>query len=312
MTRLIALPLAAGLLSALLFLSVAKGMAFGVVLSYAAPLPLLMAGLGLGMGAAAVGGIVGAAAVAMVVGGFAALPFLVAVGLPGVIVANRALLWRTNADGTTAWYPPGLVLAWLTAAGLALILVGAVLVSGHPEGVRGWMAEAIGRTLELVAPQVAAEDRSKAVEWWTPLFPAMVVGSWLLMAAVNSVGAQGLLVRMGRNRRPSPAYRELWLPDWLGLVLVAAAAVGTLAGGDPGYVAVNVAAVSLVPFAFLGVAGIHRWAAGRPQARLILAVTYGLLILAFGWAAMAAAGLGLVRFWKMRFRRGDSGGGEEG
>jgi hypothetical protein len=309
---LIALPLAAGLLSALLFLSVAKGIAFGVLLSYAAPLPLLMAGLGLGMGAAAIASIVGAAAVAMVVGEFAALPFMVAVGLPGVIVANRALLWRADPDGTTVWYPPGLVLAWLAAAGLALILIGAALVSGHPDGVRGWIAEVIGRTLELVAPEVAAEDRSKAVEWWTPLFPAMVVGSWLLMAALNSVGAQGLLVRMGRNRRPSPAYRELWLPDWLALVLVVAAAAGMLAGGDLGYIGLNAALVSLVPFAFLGVAGIHRWAAGKSQARFILAVTYGLLILAFGWAAMAAAGLGLVRFWKMRFRRGDSGGGEEG
>lgn len=312
MTRLIALPLAAGLLSALLFLSVAKGIAFGVVLSYAAPLPMLMAGLGLGTGAAALASIVGAAAVAMVVGEFAALPFLVAAGLPAVVVANRALLWRANPDGTTDWYPPGLALGWLTAAGLALILIGAALVSGHPDGVRGWVADAIARTLDLVAPEVAAEDRARAVEWWTPLFPAMVVGSWLLMAAVNSVGAQGLLVRMGRNRRPSPAYRELWLPDWLGVVLAAAAAVGALAGGDAGYLAMNVALVSLIPFAFLGLAGIHRWAAGRANARLILAVTYGLLILAFGWAVVAAAGLGLVRFWKMRFRRGDSGGGEEG
>lgn len=312
MTRLIALPLAAGLLSALLFLSVAKGIAFGVVLSYGAPLPVLMAGLSLGLGAAAAASMVGAAAVALVVGEYAILPFLVAVGLPGVVVANRALLWRANPDGAAEWYPPGLVLGWLTAAGLALILIGAALVAGHPDGVEGWVGEALARAVEVAAPVVDADSRAKLVEWWAPLLPAMVVGSWLLMAAVNSVGAQALLVRMGRNRRPSPAYRELWLPDWLGVVLVMAAAVGALAGGDAGYIAVNVAVVSLVPFAFLGMAGIHRWAKGRANAGLILAVAYGLLILAFGWAAVAAAGLGLVRFWKMRFRRGDSGGGEEG
>jgi hypothetical protein len=85
-----------------------------------------------------------------------------------------------------------------------------------------------------------------------------------------------------------------------------------LVRGDLGYIASNAAVVLLIPFAFLGLAGIHRWAEGRPNARLVLAATYGLLILAFGWAAAAAAGLGLVRFWTMRFRRPDSGGGMEG
>lgn len=312
MNRQLGLALAAGLLSAFLFLSLAKGIALGVVLSYVAPLPLMMAGLGYGLGASVIAGAVGAAAVAVVVGGRSILPFLVAAALPALVVTNRAGLWRTAPDGSTEWYPPGLVLAWLTAVGLVLMLVGAALVSDHPEGIRAWVAEAIANTLNLLAADVPAVDRAQAATWWTPLFPAMVVSSWLVMAVVNATGAQGLLARLGRARRPRPAYRELWLPDWLAAVLALAGLAAVALGGDAGYVAANMAVVALVPFLFLGLAGIHRWAAGRPSARLILAATYGVLVLAFGWAALAVAGLGLVRFWTMRFRRPDSGGGMEG
>lgn len=312
MNRQLSLTLAAGLLSAFLFLSLAKGIALGVVLSYVAPLPLMMVGLGIGMGASVIAGAVGAAAVAVVAGGVSILPYAVAAALPALVVTNRAVLWRTAPDGSTEWYPPGQILAWLCAAGLALMLVGTALVSGHPEGVRAWVTEIIARTLDLIAAEVPAEQRAQAVTWWTPLFPAMVASSWLVMAVANATGAQGLLTRLGRARRPRPTYRELRLPDWLAVLAVLAGLTALVMGGDAGYVAVNLAVVTLVPFMFLGLAGIHRWALGRPYARPVLAVTYGVLVLAFGWAALAVAGLGLVRFWTMRFRRPDSGGGMEG
>lgn len=312
MNRQLGLALAAGLLSALLFVSLAKGIALGAVLSYAAPLPLMMAGLALGTGALVAAGLVALVAVMAVAGGFSALPFSIAALLPALVVGNRALLWRTADDGSVHWYPPGLVLAWLTAAGLALMLLGTVLLAGSPEGVEGGVSKLLGDALNLMATELPAEQRAKVVRWWTPLFPAMVMGSWLVMAVINGCGAQGLLVRMGHARRPSPAYRELWLPDWLAVGLVAMALLAILVGGDVGYVAANAVAVLLIPFMLLGLAGIHRWASGRPNAGVLLAATYGLLILAFGWAAAAVAGLGLVRFWTMRFRRHESGGGMEG
>lgn len=294
---------AAGLLSALLFLSLVKGIPAGFVLSYLAPLPLMAAGLALGQAAAAVAVLVAAAATMLVAGEAALLPFSVVAALPALLVSNRALLCRTaEPEGTVDWYPPGLVLAWLTAAGLVLMAAGLLLIPGHPEGARGWVAELIVRTLEAVAPEVGAEARQRAAEWWAPMFPGMVVGSWLVMAVVNATAAQGLLVRLGRHRRPSPAYRQLELPVALGMVLAVAMAVASLAEGDLAYGAGSVAAVALVPFLFLGLAGIHQWVAGRSNARMLLAMVYGVLFLAFGWAAIAVAGLGVVRFL-MRLRR---------
>lgn len=312
MNRQLGPALAAGLLSALLFLSLAKGIALGAVLSYAAPLPLLMAGLALGMGALVVAGLVATIAVAAVAGGISALPFAVAALLPALVTTNRALLRRDAADGTVEWYPPGLVLAWLTAAGLALLLCGTVLLAGSPDGIEGSVGKVLRAALDLMAADLPAGQRAKVVAWWTPLFPAMVIGSWLLMAVLNTCGAQGLLVRLGHARRPSPAYRQLWLPDWLAAGLVAMTVLAILVRGDLGYAATNAVAVLLIPFVFLGLAAIHRWVETRPNASMLLALTYGLLILAFGWAAVAVAGLGLVRFWTMKFRRPDSGGGMEG
>lgn len=311
--RQLGLALAAGLCSALMFLSLAKGFASGAVLSYWAPMPLMMAGLALGMGASTLAAGVAAVAVAAAAGGFSALPFAVAAALPALLVTNRALLWRNAADGSVEWYPPGLVLAWLTAAGLALLLLGTALVGGSsPDGVEGTVTRVVGQALDQLATGLSADERKKVAQWWTPLFPAMVISSWLVMAVLNATGAQGLLARTGRARRPSPAYRQLELPDWLGYGLAVAAGTAIVVGGDVGYVATNALVVMLLPFVLMGLAVIHRWAKGRPNAGLLLAVTYGLLILAFGWAAAAVAGLGLVRFWTMRFRRPKSGGGMEG
>jgi hypothetical protein len=311
-SRLFGFALAAGLLSALLFLLLAKGFGSGIVLSYVAPLPTMMVGLALGGSAVLMAVGVGMAAVTVTTGGISGLLYLAAAALPCLVVTNRSLLWRDAADGSVEWYPPGLVLAWLTALGLVLMIIGTWLVAGHPEGIKAWVTETIGQAVSLLAADVPADARAKAVEWWVPLFPAMTTMSWLMMAVLNAVGAQALLVRSGRNRRPTPAYRDLWLPDWPAALLAVLGLVGYAAEGDLGYVAANMAVVLTVPFVFLGLAGIHRFAAAKPNARFILGLVYALLILAFGWAVAAVAGLGMVRFWKMRFRRRSNGGGMEG
>jgi hypothetical protein len=315
-TRSFGVPLAAGLISSLLFLSLAKGFAAGMLLSYLAPLPLMMVGLYRGFGAVLGAGLAAMAAVALAAGGFALLPFAVVVMLPSLVVVRQALLWRTNADNSVEWYPPGLVLSWLTGIGLTLIVIGALLIPDRPDGVengslQAWVADTIGRTLEMLAPDLTPGQRKSASEWWVPFFPAMVAGSWLAMAVVNAVTAQGFLVRLGRNRRPTPPYRELELPLWLGLVLAAAAITGAVAEGDLGYLARSAVVVTLMPFGLLGLAAVHGWAAGRSNARLYLAAMYGGLFLASAWVFIPVAGLGLVRFMT-RFRRAEtSGGGKE-
>jgi hypothetical protein len=310
--------LAAGLLSALLFVSLSEGLAIGMLLTYLAPLPLMMAGLARGTGSAAIAGITAMAAVAAVSGGVASLPFGLAVALPAVIVARQALLWRTTSGGAVEWYPPGLVLGWLTGMALVLILIGAALVSGQSGvgadsgGLQDWVSDTVGRTLDLLTPTLDANQRQAVASWWVPFFPALVARAWLVRTVVNATLAQALLARWKQNHRPSPAYsREMDLPTWLGGVLAVAVAAGTMAEGDLGYLGRSVAVVALVPFALSGLAAVDAWVAGRPNARMLLVVMYGVLFLVSTWALLLVAGLGLVRF-VTRFRAaGDSGGGKE-
>lgn len=313
MTRQLGLALSAGLLASLLFLSVAKGIAFGALLSYLSPLPLMVVGLSAGMAGSVIASVAGLSAVALVADGVSALPFLALAVLPTLVVTNRALLWRKpDNDGPTEWYPPGLILAWLAAAGLGMLLVGVSLISGSPGGLKGWVREILTHTLDLLASDLPPQAKDRAVEWWTPFFPAMIFGSWLLMTVLNAILAQTLVTRTGQAQRPRPPYGQLWLPDWLAVGIVLTGGIATIADGDLAYVAKNLAVSLAVCFSFLGLADIHRRSRGRKNARLVLAVVYGLLILASGWAIALLAGVGLVRFWTMRFRRPASGGGMEG
>ncbi|MDA8233166.1 MAG: DUF2232 domain-containing protein [Magnetospirillum sp.] len=311
MTARIGLPLASGLLASLLFLTLARGMANGPLIGFLAPLPLMMAGLGLGRMAALFAAAIGTVAVAVVQERAYGLSFLLMAALPALVVANRALSWRVSPAGEKEWCPAGRVLSWLTLAGIALFAVAAALLSHHADGVRGWVAAAIGDMLDAVGDPLPAAERETAAHMLTKVLPALVVTVWVVMAAINAVLAQAILVRLGHARRPSPVYRDLDLPWWAAAVL-AAALVAALAGtGSVGYVAANMAAVAALPFAALGIATAHRHLASRPDGHLGLVVLYGVLVLAFVWALIPAAGLGLVRFTQTRFRRRASGGGKE-
>jgi len=319
-TAAFGIPLAAGLVSALMYLSLAKGFAIGMLLSYLAPLPVLMAGFAGGAFAAGLGSIAAVVAIAGVAGGMASLPFALAVAAPSVLVVRQALLWRVaGPDDTVEWYPPGRVLALLTGMAATLILAGgAVVASQQPGsdpglGLEGWVTETVAFALRSLAPMLDEAQRGAVLGWWVPFFPAMVAGSWLAMMVANTILALGIAARLGRSRRPVPAYRELSLPTWLGGVLAVSLGVGVIVESDLGYLSRSVAVIALVPFALLGLAAVHGWASGRPHAGMILFAVYGVLFLGSAWVLLPVTVLGLVRF-VMRFRSpgaGPGGGKEE-
>lgn len=297
-----ALTVVAGLVSALLFLSVAAQLI--------APLPLLLLGLGSGTAALAGGAVVGMLAVGARTGVLGALVYAAMVVLPALIVTRQGLLWRSDRKGTVHWYPPGLLLAWLSVAAVLLMLAGAALTPDNPQGFEGAVHDYVVMAADMLAGNAPQQDRDLMIRLWVPLFPAMAAGVWLLMAAVNGCVAQALLTRLRHNRRPTPAYRELWLPTWLTGALAAALVVAFAASGDPAYLGRNAAVVLLVPFAFLGLASIHDMARRQANSRLLLGIFYVVFFLLSGWAIVAVAGLGLMRHW-VRLRRIKSGGSDQ-
>jgi hypothetical protein len=309
MPRDFGLAVAAGLLSAVLFLAVLSGNFSGMVASYLAPLPLWAAGLGLGPVAAAVAAMAGMVGLGVVTGGVN-LPFGVAVALPAVVLARQALLWRSRPDGSVEWYPPGLVLGWLFAAAGAGTMIAGLVFAGESGGFPGAVESLVRQMLEALGDTLGPNERSHLTAMFVPYLPAMVGASWVLMTALNGVLAQGGLVRLGRNRRPSPAYATLVLPDWVAWGVLVGAVVAMLADGSLGYAARNAAVLLLLGYVFPGLAWIHGTLRAR-GGRSWLVMFYSVFVVGFGWAVMVVAAVGLIRHWMTLGRRWSSPGQEE-
>jgi hypothetical protein len=296
------LAIGGGAISALFFLSVMAGGGGALVLAYMAPLPLLMLGLGPGLSAALLGGVAATALVGLASNLLAALAFALANLLPALLVVRQALLARTGADGSLEWYPPGLLVTALAGYGVALLLAAAMLTAGETGGLEGAVREALEGTLGAISQGLAGPGTTEAdalagfVDVLVPVFPALVVISWLAMTVVNGALAQGLLMRFGRNRRPPMRMAMLSLPPWAPAALAVVGLAAVLLDGGLGYLAVNAALVLLVPFFFAGLAVVHALAARRGSKPLVLVLFY-LFLLLFQWVVPLVVGLGLIEQW---------------
>ena len=297
---------AAGLASGLLHLGIGLPALGGLMLAYLAPLPLFLAGLGLGYQGAATAAAVGAVLVALVQG----LPFAaihaVTYGLPVCILCRQALLSRVD-DGVSHWYPPGrlsLVLAGLATAFFFLWFLGMALFG---DGLLPLLYEIMGQ----MAAQFADPGQREALLSLAELLPAFGAISWMLGLVVNGVLAQGLLVRFERNLRPSPNLADMELPPALFLVLLGGIVVAML-GGLLGMIGKTLAAIAVVPYFLLGLGVFHAFSRGWNGCLFILMLFYGFVLpLFFVPAAVVIVGLGLL-YAAMRLRAGGKPNGGAG
>ena len=218
----------AGVLSAILataFLSRAPG---ALIFVYLASLPLFMAGLALGPKAGMISSAVGFMAVGLVGGSLSAGVFGLMQALPAWMIVRQMLLQRPAGVGpgpesgqgaAIEWYPPGDMLCWLTMLGAGMLVFMAVAAAGE-NGLSALVALNLDQILQSIVPQMAPGRLEATVGIMAPLFPGAAGVSWLLMIIVNVSLAQGLLVKLGHNLRPSPVYGNLQLPQWMSWPLV--------------------------------------------------------------------------------------------
>jgi len=303
--------IASGLMSAFFALAYLGGSALTLILVYLAPVPILLVGLGKGPRAATIAAGTGFLATGALGGLSLAGIYGLVYALPAWMVTRLVMLQRQTATNLTGsettggenkaeseWYPIGPALA-----ALALLATGMILLaefSAGEMGLKGTLEAHMAEAFQLLVPTTDEAWRSRAIDVILPLFPGAVGVSWVTLTAVNAVIAQGVLVRAGRNLRPSPAYAELDLPQWASwpLVLSAGAALsGPLLGmEDLGYLGHNTAMVTAIPYFFLGLAVIHTLARRVKATSAVLVAVY-LVVLMSGWAALVVAGVGVVEQW---------------
>ncbi|SMH59369.1 DUF2232 domain-containing protein [Azospirillum agricola] len=304
-----------GLVSAFFYLSVTFGGFGTLILGYLAPLPLFLAGLWLGTSAVLLAGLVGAAAVMAGTSGstLVSLAYLVTGAAPAILVVRQSLLARTSGDGTLEWYPPGRVLMGLVGMGVAAILAAVILTFDQPGGLEGVVRRTLARVAEPLfrAQGQTAPDPEEI--WMAAALPGLVAISWVTMTIVNAALAQGALMRFGRNKRPPMRLAELELPRWLVPAFLAAVLGASVLPDSFGFLAVNLALILAVPFAFAGLSVVHVVARSR-SARTPILVGFYLVLFLFGWPILLLVGLGMIEQWiglRRRFTRAAPGQEDE-
>ncbi|MDF2764288.1 MAG: hypothetical protein K0S81_1282 [Rhodospirillales bacterium] len=136
-----------GVVSAALYLA-ALALPGGVLLASFTQAPLFLAGLTLGLPAALGASATSALVVSGGAGPIGGVVHAIVNALPVLVLIQRALLSRKAADGGVEWYPPGLLVTWLT--GLAVLALGVLLLllAGAEGGIEG----AVQRQIEAMLP----------------------------------------------------------------------------------------------------------------------------------------------------------------
>ena len=316
MQRAQLIPLGAGIVAALLHLSVTLGSSGAFMLAYFAQAPIVATGLALGFMPAAVAAAVAAVLVAVGSPGVGALSlFVLTSALPVLLIVYFAIQNRVRdgegEDGAVEWYPLGRLLGWLTILALAAFVIAYLVFMGAENGVRGatetYLRNVLG-ALQGVQADTAAIDQ--LISTMAVVFPAVAAASWILMIVVNGVMAQKFLTASGNNLRPMPVYSETEGPVWPAAV-VAFGALMTIFGGNAGFFGVNLMMIGAIPFFFIGLAVLHSISAVWPGRLLLLIGAYLFLVLLV-WPAAILALLGLIEHWvrlreRMHARRSNKG-----
>jgi hypothetical protein len=151
----------AGVVSALLYLSVVLGQPSAMLLAYLAQLPLFAVWLGMG-GMAGVTATGSATLVVGLLGGaIAGGLFLLVSGVPVIVVGRKALLSRTDPDGKTEWYPLGLLVSWLVGMGAGSFVVAGIVLMLSTEGVEASIRSFLGLGIERLMASAAEADRPR-------------------------------------------------------------------------------------------------------------------------------------------------------
>lgn len=282
---------AAGCVAAFCALWAFRGLPLGTALFWLAPLPLFLAGLGFGTGAALGAALLATLLVGLFGSGVGVLLFAALFALPAPLLVATAL----RGGAPTLGLSTPLVLLGLWPA--MVLVLAALWMAGD-----GGLEAAMRRAVEGVLLRLGVAANEMLVDMVVRVNAAAfgLLGATAL--ALNGTIAQRWLVRRGLARAAVPDLGQLRLPNWYPALPAVAllALLVTPAGGNA--VAFSLLLILLLPPFFLGIAGVHLRASGRSGRVPMLGVFYVLLVVFLQFMAPAMVALGLFD----HFRRGSA------
>jgi hypothetical protein len=296
--------LAAGLCSALLFVSLLSGSVLSLLLFCLVPLPILIATLGWSHWAGLVAIAAAAIALALATGPLRLIDFPLGVGLPAWWLGYLALLARpAGPNGELEWYPVGRLVLWAAALSAVVVLIGLLQTGDSRAAIEAEMRSTVEQMwrLQLAIPDNAPlvvpgiDDPNRFIDM---LVRAALPGSAVMLAIMHilNLWLAGRVVNIsGRLRRPWPDIAAMRLPPVAMAALVLASAAA-FAPGIVGMAAVVPVATLLFAFAVLGFAVIHGITRYMRERTVVLVSLYmGFVLLGWsGWPVLVMALLGMA------------------
>ena len=309
--------------SAGLYLAALTGSLGGMVLAILTPLPLFLVGLSIGGKAATWTGGAATLVIGLASTSMGGALYLIAYAIPAAWLSDRASLSRRSEQNPTGqtleWYPPGLLCTWLTVIPIVVALMTfiysfmsdggmEVLVTRLLEPFLRYYQSAYGAMLpgsEPLPPHQLEMIKALIVN----VAPAMMAIGAMMTLFLNGILAQSLLVRFGRNRRPSPSMSEIELPRPVIVTFGACFLIGVTIGGSTSYLGTTLAGILAFPI-FLSGLGVAHAVAASTKVRLGILFTVYIVLMISRWATPALVVLGLVDHFvglKARMRNKSAG-----
>ncbi len=303
MTKLLLVAVGAGIVSAILSVSVASGSMIGLPLAYLAPLPLFTVGLSLGCLAAVAAAISGSVVLGALVDPGVGVIYFLSTGLAPIVLCRLALMWRDDAAGQPIWFPAGRLLVWLSGITAAFFTASLVYFIGQDGGLVGTLERYLLASADLLENSgtngqvfsATAEAIRQSAPNGARILPGTLALSWMLSVTLNGVMAQAILTRSGRNFRPAPDYSNLELPRSLSYV-VAGALILSFLPGSMGFAAGTLAAIAIWPYFIMGLIVVHV-ISRRLTARIMVLAAFYLFLVGLGWPAALVVGIGVMDQW---------------
>ncbi len=281
--RHLTLTLAAGAAAALLF-----AVPFALGPAAVAPLtltgvPLMAAGLGIGLLAAIGAGLTGL----LLVVGLAALfafgsePVVLFAALfvvPVVFAVQQLQRSRTTSLGYIEWHPPLNVMAWLLAGALLAMIAFAIMVIRGNTDLIFLTRSFLEPVLTGMFPEMGFHRTRDLVELMAPIFPGAAVAAWLVLLSIATAGALALLHFNGALKRPAPRMENLRVPLWIPAAFAVAVLCALLGNFNIVYLGQNAAIALVLPMFLVGAGTFHAIARRTPIAYVVNAVFYGFMI----------------------------------
>ncbi|MBS7703877.1 DUF2232 domain-containing protein [Chelatococcus asaccharovorans] len=302
--------LGAGIVSALLFAVVISGSVLALLLSYIAPLPILVAALGWNHRAGLVAVVTGAASLAIIFAPPSGIAYAIGIALPAWWLGYLALLARPGENGPE-WYPIGRVLAWSAAIAAGVTLAGAWGIGGSYADFEATMGRAIRAFLTMEGAPAGSGAPSPApsadalglpagialddlVDAIITAVPPLAAASFVLMLILNLWLAAKTVAISQRLPRPWPVIADTTMPRTMLPALVVAAVLSVLGSGFIGLTATALAGALICAYALQGLAALHALTRGKPGRPFILGLTYAILVIFLVWILPVLALFGII------------------